>query len=232
MCFGYSKNERDKMKYCLLCHRELDYKENFFQHFQERDGLCGGCKEQLKFLNVKTQLEDMPLHILYEYNDFLESMLYQFKEGRDIALANVFFQPFLIKLSSKFRHHVIVLMPSSKEKMVERGFLPVREMLKKCSLPLWEPFYKVNNRKQSMQSFEKRKTISQVIKRKENEEIPGRKLLLVDDVCTSGSTLLCAYHLLKEHRLKVEALVLCAHPLFVESCDEKGLLRKGSFSIL
>lgn len=232
MCFGYSKNERDEMKYCLLCHRELDYKENFFQYFQERDGLCGGCKEQLKFLNVKTQLEDMPLHILYEYNDFLESMLYQFKEGRDIALANVFFQPFLTKLSSKFRHYVIVLMPSSKEKMVERGFLPVREMLKKCSLPLWEPFYKVNNRKQSMQSFENRKTISQVIKRKENEEIPGRKLLLVDDVCTSGSTLLCAYHLLKEHRLKIEALVLCAHPLFVESCDEKSLLRKGSFSIL
>ena len=154
------------------------------------------------------------------------------KEGRDIALANVFFQPFLTKLSSKFRHHVIVLMPSSKEKMLERGFLPVREMLKNCPLAIWEPFYKVNNTKQSMQSFENRQFISQVIKRKENETLPGRKLLLVDDVCTSGFTLLSAYHLLKEHKLKVEALVLCAHPLFVESCDEKGLLRKGSFSIL
>lgn len=220
------------MKYCLLCHKELDYKQNFFQYFQESEALCGRCKEQLKFLNVKTKLEDMPLHILYEYNDFLESMLFQYKEGRDIALANVFFQPFLTKLSSKFRHHVIVLMPSSKEKMLERGFLPVREMLKNCPLAIWEPFYKVNNTKQSMQSFENRQFISQVIKRKENETLPGRKLLLVDDVCTSGSTLLCAYHLLKEHKLKVEALVLCAHPLFVESCDEKGLLRKGSFSIL
>ncbi len=82
------------MKYCLLCHKELDYKQNFFQYFQESEALCGGCKEQLKFLNVKTKLEDMPLHILYEYNDFLESMLFQYKEGRDIALANVFFSRF------------------------------------------------------------------------------------------------------------------------------------------
>lgn len=221
-----------KEEYCRLCMEDITRNMRVKDFLTQDQLLCADCLAKLKRIDRHVVWEGISMHILYEYNDFLESMLFQYKEGRDIALANVFFQPFLTKLSSKFRHHVIVLMPSSKEKMLERGFLPVREMLKNCPLAIWEPFYKVNNTKQSMQSFENRQFISQVIKRKENETLPGRKLLLVDDVCTSGSTLLSAYHLLKEHKLKVEALVLCAHPLFVESCDEKGLLRKGSFSIL
>ena len=62
--------------------------------------------------------------------------------------------------------------------------------------------------------------------------LPKTRLLLVDDVVTSGNTLLCAYDLLQEHRYKIEALALCANPRFVESCEKKDLKRKGMFSIL
>lgn len=208
------------------------YRQNIFGFLKQEACLCGECQRQMKLLNITVQLEEMTLHILYEYNDFLESMLFQFKEGRDLALAEVFFKPFLRKLSDRFRHWTLVLPPSGKEKSIERGFLPLREMLKECPLPQLEPFYKVKNHKQSLQSFENRKRISQVIKRKPNERLSATRLLLVDDVCTSGSTLLCAYRLLQEHTMKIEALALCAHPRFVESCGKKGLIKKGSFSIL
>lgn len=208
------------------------YRQSVFAFLKQEACLCGECQRQLKLLNVMASLEGVKLHILYEYNEFLENMLFQFKEGRDLALAEVFFQPFLAKLSDRFRHWTLVLLPSGKEKSLERGFLPLREMLKNCPLPQIEPFYKEKDHKQSLQSFENRKAISQVIKRKPNEWLPDKKLLLIDDVCTSGSTLLWAYHLLQEHTMKIEALVLCAHPRFVESCDEKGLLRRGRFSIL
>ena len=58
------------------------------------------------------------------------------------------------------------------------------------------------------------------------------ELLLVDDVCTSGNTLASAYNLLKEHPYKIEALVLCAHQRFVNSCNKNRWKRKGIFSIL
>lgn len=67
---------------------------------------------------------------------------------------------------------------------------------------------------------------------KPNIVLPKIRLLLVDDVVTSGNTLLCAYDLLQEHRYKIEALALCANPRFVESCEKKDLKRKGMFSIL
>lgn len=104
-------------------------------------------------------------------------------------------------------------MPSSKEKMLERGFLPVREMLQACKLEIIEPFYKTSNHKQSLQNMQNRALISQVIQRRSDVSLPQKPLLLVDDVCTSGSTILCAYQKLLPHTYKIEALVLAAHPL-------------------
>lgn len=186
----------------------------------------------MEALQAVLQLEGLRVHALYVYNDFLENMLFQFKEGRDVALAGAFFQPFLPKLVDRFRHWEWVLLPSSKEKFLTRGFLPLQEMLRDCPLPLHEPFYKVSNYKQSLQSFPNRQNVSRVIKRKPKDELSGRRILLVDDVCTSGATLLWAYHLLRAHRMKIEALVLCVHPRLVETCGQKGLLKKERFAIL
>lgn len=221
-----------KQQYCTYCMEDITKKQDFYAFVKQDSVLCGSCSRQLKILNIKVNWMNKKLHILYEYNDFLENMIYQYKEGHDIALYNVFFHEIMKEINRKFRHYTIVLMPSSKEKLVERGFHPVREMLKECKLPIIEPFYKSENRKQSLQSYQNRASISQVIKRNSNVILPKGRILLIDDVCTTGSTLECAYKLLQGHTYKVEALVMCAHPLFVEMCDKKGLIKKGIFSIL
>ena len=105
-------------------------------------------------------------------------------------------------------------------------------MLKGIGLPFVEPFYKCKDHKQSLQSFENRHFIDQVIKRKDAFLLPEAPLLIIDDVCTSGSTLACAYSLLQMHTYKIEALVLSAHPRFVESCDKKRLKTSNRISIL
>lgn len=207
-------------------------KEDIFHYLKKQALLCGTCRKQLEPLGKQAKVDGLAISMLYRYNDFLENMIFQFKEGRDIALRKVFFHEVIQEINDKYRHYVVVLMPSSKEKMIERGFLPVREMLQECKLPILEPFYKKVNHKQSLQSMKNRALISQVIQRKKEISLPAKPLLLLDDVCTSGSTLLCAYHKLLPHTYKIEALVLAAHPLFVESCDEKGLLKRMRFSIL
>lgn len=221
-----------KEEYCRLCMEEIHKKISVFDYLKQDQLLCTSCKMQLKRINRRTHLENIPLTILYEYNDFLENMIFQYKEGHDVALRDIFFYEDIKVLNDKYRHYTIVLMPSSQEKLCERGFVPVEDMLTRCKLPIIEPFYKSENHKQSLQSFKDREHIKDVIHRKPGFKLPKTKLLLVDDVCTSGSTLKYAYQLLKQHTYKIEALVLSAHPLFVESCDEKGLKRDKRFSIL
>ncbi|MEF9968242.1 MAG: phosphoribosyltransferase family protein [Longicatena sp.] len=221
-----------KCEYCILCMENIYRKQTIYDYIKQDSVLCGECKSQLEVLNIKTKLDEITLHVVYQYNDFIENMIFQYKEGHDVALREVFFHDVIKNINDKFRHYTIVLMPSSNEKMEERGYLPVKEMLKDCKLNMIEPFYKSENRKQSLQSFENRAHINEVIKLKSDIRLPKTKLLLVDDVCTSGSTLKCAYHLLKKHTYKIEALALCAHPLFVENCDKLRLNKRGIFSIL
>lgn len=215
-----------------MCFASIYEHVSFAQYVMGRRCLCGRCRQQLDVLNRRLYYDKLCIHGLYVYNDSLEQMLFQYKEGHDIALAPVFFEAVARQLHDRFRHYTLVLMPSSKEKMIERGFLPLSEMLQGVSLPMLEPFYKINNHKQSLQSLQARADIAQVIKLKANYALPRTKLLLIDDVCTSGSTILHAYHLLRQHTYKIEALSLSVHPLFVESCDKKGLCKRGKFSIL
>lgn len=221
-----------KIEYCTLCMGPIEKKQTIYEYVKQDSLLCGECKAQLHVLNKRVKYKEKRLHMIYEYNDFLENMIFQYKEGHDVALRDVFFHDVMKELNDKFRHYTVVLMPSSEGKRIERGFLPVKEMLSACKLPMIEPFYKTENYKQSLQSFENRAQIEQIIKMKPGCSIGKRKLLLVDDVCTSGSTLAVAYKLLAKHTHKIEALVLCAHPLFVESCDRKDLKKRGLFSIL
>lgn len=221
-----------KQQYCQLCMEDIT-KNISLPHFIKQDQmLCETCLSQIKELRLETRWNNTLLTILYEYNDFLENMIFQYKEGHDVALQDVFFHDVIQEINRKFRHYTIVIMPSSTEKLEERGFVPVKQMLSQCKLPVIEPFYKSEDYKQSLQSFHNRAHINQVIHMKHSFVLPSTKLLLVDDVCTSGSTINCAYQLLSKHTHRIEAMVLSATHLFVESCDEKGLKRQLQLNIL
>ena len=156
-------------------------------------------------------LEQLSIHILYEYNDFLENMIYQWKEQRDVALRQSFIQLYVKQINRKYKNYTIVFMPSSENKTKMRGFHSLEQLYLDVSLPKVHLFEKIGDHKQSIQGFDKRKEINKYIKLKEGVMIPQTPLLLVDDVCTSGSTLLHAYFLLQGHKYKIKALVLCAN---------------------
>lgn len=159
--------------------------------------------------------------MLYEYNDFLENLLYQYKEGGDVALRDMFFYEERDMLKRQYKGYTMVLMPSSSAKNQERGFYALAEMTAQIALPQCSLFYKSENRKQSALSYEKRQMIHEVMHLREDAQIPKGKLLLVDDVCTSGATLACAYRLLQPYAKQIAALVLCANPLFLRDLKMK-----------
>lgn len=210
-----------KVERCLLCFSDIESHITIYNWLRQDTLLCGDCEKELIYLGICKNLDGLKIHILYLYNDFLENMIYQFKEGRDIALKNCFFHAYGKEFFHKFRHYQMCILPSSKEKLEQRGFSHLSLMLEQFSIQIECPFEKLDNHKQSLQIYEKRKDIYKHIRLKEHFKLKKKKILLIDDVCTSGSTLRCAYDLLKQHTTKIEALVLCANPRFVELCDER-----------
>jgi len=212
---------------CLLCFQPIHKNEDFYHWLKGDAWICADCRSRLHSIRATYNLDGLPVHVLYEYNDFLENYLFQYKEGGDVALRDCFFHEDLHYIRKKYKGAVMVLMPSSEEKTQARGYHALREMVSTLPFIKIEPFYKSENRKQSTLSYAQRQTIGEVMHLRDDVSLPQKKLLLVDDVCTSGATLRCAYHLLKEHTSDMEALVLCANPLFManQRCDRSHLVR-------
>lgn len=208
------------MKRCLYCFEDIYQGTSLPAYFQKKDIICGCCRSKMPLFKHWIRVEDLAVYGLYYYDEFMEGMLFQFKECRDIALKNVFLRPYIKEIFDTFHGYTLILMPSSDTKNKERGFYALEEMFEEVNLPKLEIFQKNRTYKQTKQSYEKRKDISKVMILKENVELPNTPVLLVDDVCTSGSTLLSAYHLLKNHPYEIKAFVCCVHPLLVESCDK------------
>ena len=210
------------MKRCRICLCELSAHQSIGQWLWMTDVLCRDCRARFVRVKEPLQIQDLCVHALYRYDDFLEGLLFQFKEGRDIALAPIFFAPWMQWLEL-YRHHHWVLMPSSDEKCEERGFFSLREMLKQSGQVLYEPLYKRTNFKQSTRSGNERRQVMNEIEQKQEYPLPRGDLLLIDDVCTTGATLQRAYQLLRPHSNTIEAVVLCAHPLLLAHREENRL---------
>ncbi len=209
------------MKYCLICLCELQDHQTLQQWLFMEDPLCKECRAQFCPVNRKVQIIGLNIFAFYLYDSFMEALLFQMKEGRDIALAPLFFLPFS-RWFHQHRHLKWILMPSSEHKFIERGFSPLREMLKNIPGLLYEPLYKKTDFKQSKRSKVERAQVSQEIFLKEEYPIPQGHLLLIDDVCTTGATLQRAYQLLKTHNNEIEAVVLCIHPLLLEQNKKRS----------
>ena len=82
-------------------------------------------------------------------------------------------------------------------------------MFKPLKLPIVRAIIKTKPFKQSDQTLEKRKNIENILELKEPKGIKGEKILLVDDVYTTGSTLKKCVKLLQTlNPKKIEILVM------------------------
>lgn len=208
------------MRRCRICLCTLEGNQSIGQWLWMEELLCRNCRSRFARADVDVQLQGLRIHVLYRYDAFMESLLFQFKEGRDVALAPVLFdlwRPFL----EKHRHRSWVLMPSSGQKNAERGFFSLREILKQSGQVLYEPLYKSTVFKQSLRSKNERIQGMREIEQKQEYPLLTGNLLLIDDVCTTGATLQRAYQLLRPHSNTIEAVVLCAHPLLLEQGEGK-----------
>ena len=146
---------------------------------------------------------------IYNYDENIKSLLYQFKGCHDYELDPVFLYRYAFELSIMYHNYVIVPIPSYQEEDEKRGFNHVREIFSLLNLKMMDILVKTANVKQADLSKEERKNISKYLKVKENVDLSGKKVLIVDDVFTTGGTMSAAINLIKGlHPKKIKVLVM------------------------
>ena len=204
----YQDNPKTQSNVCLVCFDPL-LKRISFPHLFKEYTLCYDCLQKFEIIDITIPFYHYPLRILYRYNDFFRTLLYQYKGLYDYALKDAFLTLFLDELQQHYQKYIIVVAPSSDEDNLVRGFAPMETIASTFSQNVFTGLYKKEKYKQSDLRYEERNKVRDVIGIEDGELLKGKKVLIIDDVFTSGHTLYSCLSLVLEYQpKKVELLVL------------------------
>ena len=127
-------------------------------------------------------------HSLFLYNEFLKEVIAKYKFRGDYILAKVFTADIKEALT-KMRPDLLVPIPLSEERLYERGFNQAVALLKESGFSPAEILTRIHSEKQSKKSRSDRIHLPQVFKVAADYNLQGKKVVLIDDIYTTGSTL-------------------------------------------
>lgn len=129
------------------------------------------------------------------YNEFAQEVIARYKYRGDYVLSFAF-ATFMKKKLSIIPFDSLVPIPLSAERLVDRGFNQSEALIHACGYQPSKLLTRIHTEKQSKKSRSERIHLPQVFQIE--EPIPYQKILLIDDIYTTGSTLRHAAKRLKE----------------------------------
>lgn len=146
---------------------------------------------------------------LYQYNQGMKEWMYRFKFLGDIQLASTFSQE-LNKEIHKQKVDIVCPIPLSNKRKQERGYNQVEEILKAAKVPYQLLLSKKDDLSpQSEKTKEERLKMSQPFELSWTDKMTDCSILIVDDVYTTGRTMLHAIDCFKElTRVKIKTFSL------------------------
>lgn len=189
------------MKVCKLCFRDI--KPSYILNFVYPElSLCPYCYKKLVPIFYNFKVGNYKAESLYQYNNDIKGLLYQLKGCYDIELSPIFLERFKSYYRLKYNDYVLVPAPSYIEDDNLRGFNHVEEIYKILKLPVEKIIRKTKKHKQSDHTREGRKEIIKVLEIINRNRIKGKKVLIVDDVFTTGATVRAIIKLIEPFKPK------------------------------
>lgn len=195
---------------CMLCGRVLRYFEK---------SVCKPCTQKLpKLLNpdIRMDVKNVRFCIApFQYRDEIRESLHRYK-FKGAAAYGQGYAEFIAKSidENKIFCDIISWVPLSKKRLRERGYdqaeIIASALAKKLDLPCVKTLEKSrdNRRQSSISDRQKRRSnVSGVYRCVTEKSLVGKKILLVDDIITSGSTVSeCARQLINSGCSEVYAV--------------------------
>lgn len=172
---------------CLICNKVIQ--QNFSNLINEEVKVCFDCINNFKRRNDVAFIEGVEIMILYYYDPFFKDLLYKYKGCHDYVLKDCFLLYNKSYIKKKYKRYSIVLAPSSDKSEKERGFNHLEEVFKNLKMPIIKCFKKCCEWKQSDKKLSERMNVQNVIKIDKRLLKGVKRVLIVDDVLTSGSTI-------------------------------------------
>ena len=202
-----SKQSNQRTSICKICFKPIEVFSVHTILFDEPK-ICHKCFESFNPVLKRFSVQNVDaLHIFY-YDDIVKEKLYQLKGCFDIELAPVFIEYFLPYLKIKYFGYTLIPAPSFIDADNERGFNHVKEIFKSLNLPMIKCIHKTKDVKQSDLTSKEREEIKNILEI-DNVDLSNKKILIVDDVFTTGSTIRVMIDLVKQKNpKKIKVLVL------------------------
>lgn len=197
------------MNHCVNCYQKiLDH--NLILLLNKQRTLCQDCFHTFNPIFKNFKVDKIPSLALYAYGGIIQEKIFLLKGGGDLALAPIFLEYFLPFLKVYYHGYLIVPAPSHVLDDEARGFNHVQAIFKSLNLPILKLIHKTQNIKQAGRHKEERELISETLEISDGKQLKGKKILLVDDVLTTGATLRACLNLLKKHHPKMIKILVIA----------------------
>lgn len=177
---------------CLLCGIDR----------QQHHSLCTDCWAQLPWFKQAVDRHEHSISCAFYYDFPIDRIIQSYKYEQQLHYQNLLAQSLLsLRLA---RVQAIVPMPISVERLKDRGYnqmlLVAQMMAKQLRIPVWQPVIRqAQHAQKGLSRLERLENIEQQFIINPTEKRRFRKVLIIDDVVTTGSSIHALSTLL--HRL-------------------------------
>jgi competence protein ComFC len=210
---------------CKSCFKDIRY-NSFHSLINSEVMICDDCLYYAKPIFKDFRIDGVKGLAIYEYNSYIRSKMFTYKICEDYELKDFFLAPYKLEFSLLYFGYIVVPIPSYKLDDERRGYNHVIEIFKCLKLQMITCLIKTEDIKQKLLNYDERQEIGKHFKFDSSFNIKNKKILLVDDVITTGASMKAAIKILKENGAKkIKILSICKREL---SDEEKKHLKNVS----
>lgn len=169
---------------CNFCQEEFIYKY----------GLCKDCFDKLDYVDNQFLIDDYEAYSIYFYNEFFKRLIGLYKFERKTEFSRIFSKMLYEYGSNKslFDVDYILASPSSDKTLINRGFDHIRmitdDFIGKIKPVYLDGFIKVKNTKAQHNLGKEERMTNLVDAFSFVGDLSGKKVLIIDDIITTGNT--------------------------------------------
>ena len=193
---------------CLICFKKVNITD-FCRLFNAEIPICQACQTEMEPKFISFSVDGHKATSIYDYNPFIRKLIYQYKGCYDYELHKVFLDRYAKEIKLRYFDYVVIPIPSYKNEDEERGFNHVVETFKSLGINMLNIIEKTEKHKQAVSTFNQRKEVYKYLELNSHPDLSKKKILIVDDVYTTGSTMKAAIHLVEKlNPKKIDVLVV------------------------